>query len=454
MACPDNNPLSASSAPAIEKARGRRRWWRIALAVLASCVVSAASSIGGWLLFHPVIPLEVGPETTCVTAPLDDEGYPDYVAVLNEETARGVSVENNAAASFWRIHGPNAIRGGIEEPDRGAFLAAMGLNGLPKEGDYFVSIASYVQSKIPKEDLEGVQDFHVLLGEQLQETLQRPWRKEECPELAAWLAVNERHFAAFRLATQCERFFSPLLGGARERSLMTARLFGLDEYLEMARIVQSRAMLALGEGRIEDAWQDLLALMRWARLIAQGPTLIDWITGERVQEQVIEGIRSLIQHESTSASQRERFCAELRRLGHLPDLADRIDRSERFAHIDMALSIRRHGPCESPGRRESLGNRFNRDVLNRTCDWNRVLREGNACYDRLVEAMRTPEPAARADAVAAALEEVEAFAETSAKGSTTAKMSSRLLLLMLPSVTSLVEKEDRAKAILEELTHQ
>ena len=51
----------------------------------------------------------VGPDTTVLTEPLDDEGYVDYQAHANAVTSEGVTPENNAAVLLWQAYGPANI---------------------------------------------------------------------------------------------------------------------------------------------------------------------------------------------------------------------------------------------------------------------------------------------------------------------------------------------------------
>ncbi len=53
--------------------------------------------------------LVVSKETTYITAQLDEEGYPDYFAALNQRLSEGVSSDNNAAIPFFRVIGPGDI---------------------------------------------------------------------------------------------------------------------------------------------------------------------------------------------------------------------------------------------------------------------------------------------------------------------------------------------------------
>src|SRR5262245_13886792 len=64
----------------------------------------------------------IGKETTFVTGPVDEKGFIDYPAALNERLGQGVSAENNAVVLLRQALGP-------EEHDKrlpAAFYKALG----------------------------------------------------------------------------------------------------------------------------------------------------------------------------------------------------------------------------------------------------------------------------------------------------------------------------------------
>lgn len=59
----------------------------------ASCSWAAAAEVE----------VRVSEQTTRITEPLREDGYPDYVAALNEICGTGVTADNNAAVLFARL---------------------------------------------------------------------------------------------------------------------------------------------------------------------------------------------------------------------------------------------------------------------------------------------------------------------------------------------------------------
>src|SRR4029078_1861738 len=53
--------------------------------------------------------ITISKETTYITEPLRPDGYPDYVAALNQRMSLGVTPENNAAVLLQKAFGPSEI---------------------------------------------------------------------------------------------------------------------------------------------------------------------------------------------------------------------------------------------------------------------------------------------------------------------------------------------------------
>lgn len=67
-----------------------------------------------------------------------------------------------------------------------------------------------------------------------------------------------------------------------------------------------RAMLRLNQGQVEQAWDDLLACHRLARLAGQGQTLIDALVGIALEAIACAGDQALIQSDRLSTLRPER----------------------------------------------------------------------------------------------------------------------------------------------------
>ena len=89
-------------------------------------------------------------------------------------------------------------------------------------------------------------------------------------------------------------------------------------------------MLRLGEGKVDEAWEDLLACHRLARLAGQGPTLVDALVAIALDGMACAGDQGLLQHAQLTPAQIARMRADLDKLPPLPKMVDKVKVSERF----------------------------------------------------------------------------------------------------------------------------
>ena len=107
---------------------------------------------------HPLV--AISKETTYITEPLRPDGYPDYLAALNQLANKDVTPENNAAVVLMQAFGPGLVNGGSSddflssEPRpreyREQFYKMLGIAPLPDKGDYFVDYDDYIKKHAPE----------------------------------------------------------------------------------------------------------------------------------------------------------------------------------------------------------------------------------------------------------------------------------------------------------------
>ena len=219
----------------------------------------------------------VGKDTTFVDGPLDKGGYIDYVAAINQHLSKGVTPENNANVLLWQAFGPR-LDGAVMSAK---FFEWMKIPAPPEKGDYFLLPGQFLTKRLKVEGLEHGEKFY-----QATEAAQsRPWKSMEHPDVAQWLNANEKPLALVVAATKRAQYFSPLVPNERKDKFFTyegvinVRVAGPQGCRQFAASLTARAMLRLGEGRTDEAWQDLLACHRLGRLVGRGGTGIESFVG-------------------------------------------------------------------------------------------------------------------------------------------------------------------------------
>ena len=159
----------------------------------------------------PRVLVTISKETTYITEPLRADGYPDYVAALDQRFSRGVTPENNAAVLFWRAMGPSAV----DKRDREKYFQKLGIAPLPVDGDYFADAEAYVDRVKGPASREEIQSRHSEVWEQMKSAERRPWSKDEFSTLADWLAANEKPLALLVEASEARGGMIRCSGGTR-----------------------------------------------------------------------------------------------------------------------------------------------------------------------------------------------------------------------------------------------
>ena len=102
-------------------------------------------------------------------------------------------------------------------------------------------------------------------------------------------------------------------------------------------------MLRLNDGRVNEAWQDLLACHRLARLVAEGPSLVDFLVGGVLDNIAFSAERGMLQQQRLSAEQALKMRDDLERLPPMPRIADPINIGERCVYLDIVAQTARDG---------------------------------------------------------------------------------------------------------------
>jgi hypothetical protein len=340
----------------------------------------------------PVPKLPLGKETTYVTGPLDKDGYVDYEAALNDRLGKGITPAKNANVLLWKALGPTP-EGGAGMPAE--FFKRLGIKEPPKGGAYFIGLQVYLRDhrKLGPREIEQVHD-------QQGRALQRPWAAKDYPHLASWLKANEKPLALAVEATRRPHYFNPLVARRTAEGpggLISALLPGVQMCREIAAALAARAMLRVGEGKFDDAWQDLLACHRLGRLVARGATLIEALVGIAVDQIASNADLAYLERAKLTSRQARARLKDLQALPAMPPMADKIALGERFLYLDSLQLIRRGGVGMLEDRGTGPARKASAEELRALAriDWAPALRDGNRWYDRMAAALRHKERARR-----------------------------------------------------------
>jgi peroxiredoxin/mono/diheme cytochrome c family protein len=334
----------------------------------------------------------IGKETTFVTGPVDEDGYIDYAAALNERLGQGVTPEKNATVLLWKALGPHP-EGATMPPE---FFQLLGIQAPPEKGEYFIDLDRFMKDRLKVDPTDKAAEE---IYRRQDRVIQRAWKPKEHQDLAAWLDANANPLALAVEATKRPQYFSPLVptqGGKKVSSgLLGVILPGVQKCRGLANALAARAMLRVGESRYDDAWQDLLACHRLGRLVGRGGTLIEGLIGIAIDNQAARADLAYLERVQTDAKRIESCLRDLQKLPPTPELADKVNLGERLAILDMVMSVDRRGikyleglTAQGQANDSNPLGAFLAELILKDIDWDPALRNANQWYDRMAAAAR------------------------------------------------------------------
>ena len=216
-------------------------------------------------------------------------------------------------------------------------------------------------------------------------------------------------------------------------------------------------MWELAEGSQVDAWRDLMTMHRLARLVGQGPTLIEYLVGVAIESMAMSGELRFLSETKPSAKMLALYRKQLDRLPARASVADKLDFAERSMFLDCAHRMARG----QMNLKEIDGNdgdaflqKLAEGLIAQSIDWDVILKSANKWYDRLAEAGRKPDYQERSAEMKKIDQDVKALVEKrrgplailtllGGPQAVTQMTSDTLISLLLPAVTQAVGAEGR-----------
>ena len=121
--------------------------------------------------------------------------------------------------------------------------------------------------------------------------------------------------------------------------LISVLLPAIQKSRVFARVLSARAMLHLGENRVDAAWQDVLACHRIGRLVGRGPTLIEGLVAIAIDGLANSTSLTLLRHAPPTAEQAAQYLRDLDALPPLPKISNLLPRIKQVASISTARMI-------------------------------------------------------------------------------------------------------------------
>ena len=294
-----------------------RQWICGGLCAAAATIGQAGEKKTG----HRVEGLRLGDDTTVIQSPLNDLGTPDYIAALNERLARDVAPADN----FWT-----------------AFCETLPRTHL---GDQFfeklVTCPGFERAcSIPWTPYCPDGTDRTKANAELDAATTRTWKSDELPLMAAWVNSNQAAMTRIAEAARRPKEYAPLIAGSDGETMAHVLLPHVQQTRDAARLFTARAFLALGEGRDEDAWQDVLTVYHISKHLRHSPFVIGTLVGLATSSVARIPTEAVIADRNSTP---EELARRWRELAPLLD-CDAQERKwligERYSTLDLTLAIR------------------------------------------------------------------------------------------------------------------
>lgn len=342
------------------------------------------------------LPFTVDKDTMRLTGPLRPDGRVDYLAALNAQASKGVTKDNNAAIPFIQTIGSDLL----PPTTRDQVCEALGIK---------------LDQAAPVLELSLAQEGKYI---GLQRTV---WQAKDYPDVLIWLNANTKSLGAFTDATRKPRYFVPCLSSEKDPSVYTFEIPHLGKFRAAARMLVMRANLAIAEGRLKDAWEDVQAVYRLTAMMNQDPSFIGRLVAIACSNLADQTAWNIATSGRLDAKTAKAMLAELPSPQTSPTVIDAIDQMERYGMLDAICGIptsRRFHPDDPehwPPSPDEL-NEFEKSMsamvgsllttgtqpasgpeakwqhwamLTIGIDWNVILRRANQQYDALLKPLST-----------------------------------------------------------------
>ncbi len=241
----------------------------------------------------------------------------------------------------------------------------------------------------------------------------RPWKPADHPLWWRWLEPQQSALADARTATSRPRYFIPFgppqqmrrdLAGdfITGQSGLAAILPTLGRRRGMANLLRVDAMRAAGTGDWPLFRADVLAIFRLSRLTGQGPSTMERLVAVAINALAASAITNALRHADPPPDEIARLQADLENLPPACTFVDSTDLLGRWTTLDICQFAARMGldrwhsleqwtpimtgPPELPRRSAAWWIAAQTVPLN----FDSILRQENAAFDRMAAAMRLP----------------------------------------------------------------
>ena len=368
----------------------KRRWIRVVLSlVILALLIVIVDQVWVWKWRQ----IEVGRDTTRILAPMEPSGCPDYLAAINAECSAGVTPENNAAPLLLQAVG---LEGG-QEPWRAAIKTKLGLPSAPLPGRVFtlgqsvsMALASTTTTAKAAAKLSDADEDRYYEEEAL--ARRASWSAVDHAQWVQWVHANEPALELLYAATERSRYYVPIasragtLAGLGRETVLGLLIPSTGTYRVLGGSCLARANMRLDAGDQVGFCADVLVTMKLTRLLAQSPTVIEYLPARALDEEAMTAVQAAASSRKLDAPTCKTLREAIAAQGAFPSPARQVDTQERYLCLDCICKLARYDEIGISDPPSPETNSWRTSPVN----FNRCLRLTNQLFDEETAAFRMP----------------------------------------------------------------
>ncbi|MGI9517023.1 MAG: hypothetical protein ACR2NP_08265, partial [Pirellulaceae bacterium] len=168
---------------------------------------------------------------------------------------------------------------------------------------------------------------------------------DEHPQLKGWVDANRVVMERLTEATRKTQYFYPLTVPEEDNGLLISALLELPQSSrEAARLLSMRAMNHLANDRVDECLDDLVTTRKLARLISTRSTLVEHLVGIAIEGIAVDAEKAVIGSSKLTRAQIADYLGRVNERVAFNDLAESIDKVERFMGLSATQHMHQFGP--------------------------------------------------------------------------------------------------------------
>jgi len=408
----------------------------------------------------PVL-VTISKETTRITEPLKESGYPDFLEALNLRAKRKLTPQANGVILVLKCVGLREKNFGLTDDQKQELIFRLGIDDSLQTdtvpltySETFVNALE--ESELPEPNVaerklelhsERIEEIRSRVHREFVRCSEEPWQDDKHTLVAKWLKTQEPALSHLAPLRDYPEAYLPLVRGEKSESLIAMDNPLVHPLRTMIFELNIRAMHSLGSRNTNAAIDDFERMLILRSYLQQN---MFGMIGRLDTFAMASSMHSLFNHLTMLETLQTKQCDRIEALFNryyvpAPSIIELTDRDERLYAIDTICNAAEFGLEGTPAKPLPLKKR-------QQFDYDLMLTQLNNCYDRLLAAARIEKQENRIQAINELNDEVyqtkkaseskaTEFLATLSKQGRSKLFADRMQALFLPAMDAAMEVE-------------